>query len=280
MDNSHAAKPQNSPQSSPMSIWATFRIIPSVLLIAVIIATMFTAWTGPGLISGGLGTRYQIVTSENQADSTSGEDSSNTALAHRIGIVAGHSGNDSGAICPDGITELSVNQKVASFIQQYLNEQNIQVDILKEFDDRLTGYKAIALISIHADSCDYINDQATGFKVASALNNPHPERANRLTTCLRNRYAQVTGLQLHNSITNDMTSYHAFDEINNETPAVIIEIGFLNLDKQLLTQHSDLVAKGIADGVLCYINNEDASPQTTPQTTPQNTPQSTPQSTP
>jgi len=272
MDNSQEVKPQNSSQSSPMSIWTTFRIIPSVLLVAIIIATMFTAWTGPGIIPGSFGTNYQIVTPETQENSTSSENSSDTSISHRIGIVAGHSGNDSGAVCPDGLTEVSINQKVASFVQQYLKEQNIHVDILQEFDDKLSGYKALALISIHADSCDYINDQATGFKVASALNNPHPERANRLTTCLRNRYAQTTGLQLHNSITNDMTSYHAFDEINNETPAVIIEIGFLNLDRQLLTQQSDLVAKGIVNGILCYVNNEDATIQPTLQTTQQSIP--------
>ncbi len=267
MNNSNEAKPQVTPQTPLKTIWASFRIIPTVVIVAVILATMFTAWTGPGLISGGFGTRYQIVTSENQANSTPGASSSNDPSLRRIGIVAGHSGNDSGAICPDGLTELSINQKVASFVQQYLNERKIQVDILKEFDDNLHGYKALALVSIHADSCGYINDQATGFKVASALNNPHPERANRLTTCLRNRYTQITGLPLHNSITNDMTSYHAFDEIDNETSAVIIEVGFLNLDRQLLSQHTDLVAKGIAEGILCYINNEDAAIQSTPQST-------------
>lgn len=271
MDNPHEEISQPSIHSS-VSIRSTFRIIPTVFLVAVIVATMYTAWTGPGLISGGLGTRYQVVSSQNMAAPGPGVDAENTSLNNRVGIVAGHSGSDSGAICPDGLTELSVNQKVASYVQKFLNEENIQVDILKEFDDRLIGYKALALISIHADSCEYINDQATGFKVASALNNPHPERANRLTTCLRNRYAQVTGLQLHNSITNDMTSYHAFDEIDNETPAVIIETGFLNLDKQLLTQHTDLVARGIADGILCYINNEDATIQEKPKVTPTITP--------
>jgi N-acetylmuramoyl-L-alanine amidase len=271
MNNSNEVKPQTTQHTVSPGIWSTFRIIPTVVLVAIILATMFTAWTGTGLISGGVGTKYQIVTSENQANTGSNAAIDDTSV-QRIGIVAGHSGNDSGAICPDGLTEASINQKVASFVQQYLSEHKIQVDILKEFDDRLNGYKALALISIHADSCDYINDQATGFKVASALNNPHPERANRLTTCLRNRYAQVTGLPLHNSITNDMTSYHAFDEIDNETSAVIIEVGFLNLDRQLLTQHTDLVAKGIAEGILCYINNEDATIQTTPKTTPQSTP--------
>jgi len=54
-----------------------------------------------------------------------------------------------------------------------------------------------------------------------------------------------------------MSSYHAFNEIDDDTPAVIIETGFMNLDKQLLTQQPDLVAKGIVDGILCYIYNED-----------------------
>jgi N-acetylmuramoyl-L-alanine amidase len=65
-----------------------------------------------------------------------------------------------------------------------------------------------------------------------------------------------------------MTSYHAFDEIHNETAAAIIETGFLNLDRQILTQHPDMVARGIADGVLCYIYNESITTQPTPLPTP------------
>jgi len=41
---------------------------------------------------------------------------------------------------------------------------------------------------------------------------------------------------------------------------VIIETGFLNLDRQILEYQPDLIAEGIAKGVLCYIRNEDASP--------------------
>jgi N-acetylmuramoyl-L-alanine amidase len=132
--------------------------------------------------------------------------------------------------------------------------------VLKEFDAKLSDYRAVALVSIHADSCDYVNDEATGFKVAPSLANPRPEKAARLTACLRDRYGRATQLNLHpNSVTPDMTSYHAFDEINAETTAVIIEIGFLNLDRQILTEQPDLIAKGISDGILCYARNEDIS---------------------
>ena len=53
-----------------------------------------------------------------------------------------------------------------------------------------------------------------------------------------------------------MTSYHAFSEIDENTPAVIIETGFLNLDRQLLTQNPDVAAQGIASGIICFIRNE------------------------
>jgi N-acetylmuramoyl-L-alanine amidase len=66
-----------------------------------------------------------------------------------------------------------------------------------------------------------------------------------------------------------MASYHAFDEINENTPASIIEAGFLNLDRQFLTQNPDIAAQGIADGILCFIRNESITPPTSvPTSTP------------
>jgi N-acetylmuramoyl-L-alanine amidase len=53
-----------------------------------------------------------------------------------------------------------------------------------------------------------------------------------------------------------MSNYHAFSEIDNDTPAAIIETGFMNLDREILTQHPDIVAKGITSGILCFIRNE------------------------
>jgi len=174
-----------------------------------------------------------------------------------IGIVSGHWGNDSGSVCSDGLTEAEVNLKIATLVQKYLSEQGYDVDLLKEFDPRLKSYKASALISIHADSCNFINDEATGFKVAAAMASKHPERAARLTACLRSRYAHYTGLPLHStSVTNDMTSYHAFGEIDENTPAAIIETGFLNLDRQFLTETPEKAAQGISAGIVCFLNNE------------------------
>jgi N-acetylmuramoyl-L-alanine amidase len=61
-----------------------------------------------------------------------------------------------------------------------------------------------------------------------------------------------------------MSSYHAFDEIDGNTNAVIIEVGFLNLDRQILTKGQDKIANGISNGILCYIRNEDITPAEQP----------------
>ena len=53
-----------------------------------------------------------------------------------------------------------------------------------------------------------------------------------------------------------MTRYHAYYEIDRNTPAAIIETGFLLDDRELLTQKSDVVALGIADGMVCFIEGE------------------------
>jgi N-acetylmuramoyl-L-alanine amidase len=174
-----------------------------------------------------------------------------------IGIVAGHSGNDSGATCDDGLTEVSINQDIALRTKALLERQGYVVDLLEEYDSRLEGYKALALVSLHVDSCEFIDDNATGFKVAASQSGNSTDGSGRLAACLINRYASRTGLNNHpGSITWDMTGYHSFGEIDPATPAAIIEMGFLYLDRTFLTLHADLAAQGVADGILCFTRNE------------------------
>jgi N-acetylmuramoyl-L-alanine amidase len=231
-----------------------------VVIVAFIVATLFTAWTPIGVLPGGISdssTAFLAPQSTNQPAQTQPPRSSGP----RIGIVAGHWGNDSGAVCSDGLTELDINLNVATLAKQKLVELGYEVDLLKEFDPLLTGYYANALVSVHSDSCDYINDQATGFKVAAALGTKQTQKdkSARLTACLISRYAEASGLPVHNSTTPDMTYYHAFDEIGDETTAAIIELGFMNLDRQKLTNEADQLAQGVVNGILCYLNNEDIS---------------------
>ena len=260
----------DSTSSRPVRRARPVRAVQATLGIAILLATLFTALPSRGLVSGDFYERLSLILTPRAVE--------NVPVAAqpqlRIGIVAGHSGNDSGAVCYDGngnvtLTEADVNLKIAALVQQQLTQKGYQVDLLREFDSRLNGYRALAIVSIHNDSCEYINDQATGFKVAAALNTSDLNRANRLTACLVDRYQHVTGMTFHaGSITGDMREYHAFREIDPDTVAAIIETGFLNLDREILTKRTELVAEGVVEGILCFANNENIEPPAIPNLTP------------
>ncbi|MBI4762326.1 MAG: N-acetylmuramoyl-L-alanine amidase family protein [Chloroflexota bacterium] len=262
---SHPRPPRQQGESR-----STLRILQSVFGIAVLLATLFTAFPSRGLVSGDFYSRLSVILTPRPVEGSA--PASQPQL--RIGIVAGHAGNDPGAVCVDGngqvtLTEADVNLKIAAIVQQKLIEAGYQVDLLREFDSRLNGYRALAIVSIHNDSCEYVNDEATGFKVAAALNTTDPNRANRLTACLIDRYQRATNLTFHaGSITSDMREYHAFREIDPSTIAAIIETGFLNLDREILTKQTERVAAGVVDGILCFANNENIEPTPVPGAIP------------
>jgi N-acetylmuramoyl-L-alanine amidase len=238
--------------------------------IAILLATLFTAWTPTGLFTMNLQEQLRLILTP-QAPAV--DTAINTPQPQlRIGIVAGHNGNDSGAVCTDengqvDLTEADVNLKIAELVQKDLVARGFQVDLLNEFDTRLNGYRAVTLISIHNDSCIYVNDEATGFKVAASMDTRDVNLAQRFTACLVDRYQRETGLPYHSgSITRDMREYHAFSEIDPNTITAIIETGFLNRDRDILTNKTELVANGVTQGILCFINNESVVP--TPFSTP------------
>ncbi len=246
-------QPAGRSQQPDFSVW---KALSSIISVALVVATLFTMWMPENLFSGSLFNRMFQAVQPLVQDETIPTLTPSPRL--RIGLVAGHWGHDPGAVCDDGLTEESVNLKIATLVQALLVKEGYDVDLLKEFDPRLTEYQAMALVSIHNDSCDFINAQATGFKVAAAASSVFPEKATRLTACMSQRYQAITGLQFHyNTVTLDMTDYHAFTEIHSDTTAAIIETGFLNLDRRLLTEQTDLVAQGVASGILCFVRNED-----------------------
>ncbi len=169
----------------------------------------------------------------------------------RIGLVSGHLDNDSGAVCPDGLTEADVNLRITQFIAEKLRGRGIRTDILAEFDPQLAGYSATAFISIHADSCDSLGELTSGFKIAGSAYTD----SSSLSICVEQAYQAETQLPYHaNTITPDMTDYHAFREIAPGTPAIIIETGFMGQDREKIYDNAEEPANGITNGILCYLN--------------------------
>ncbi len=267
-----SANPPTLPRR-PGSGVHTGRILQTIISVAVLVASLFVAFS-PRMFSGNLNSLISGLLAPQSSGGIGGIVPAATRVnnAVRIGIVSGHWGNvenvnDPGAVCPDGTNEHDVNLKIASLVRQKLEAYGYNVDLLQEWDARLEGYSAAVLLSIHADTCDVIDDQATGFKVAASSNSHDRNAGQRFVACLDDRYAAATGLHLHSgSVTLDMTNYHAFDVISPATTAAIIETGFLNLDREILVNHPDVVADGIVGGIQCYINNE--SVKTPPAATP------------
>ncbi len=259
------ARPAKAPRAGVLTALQT------IISAAVVLATLFTLWTPANLFSNDLLDKMFLALQPGNGQQVPPGDwpTATPPPRPRIGIVSGHWGNDSGTVCSDGLTEEQVNLRIATQVEKNLKAAGYDVDLLQEKDPRLNQYQATALVSIHNDSCQYINNDATGYKVAAAMSSPYPEKASRLTACLTQRYADVTKMKFHfNTITPDMTSYHAFDEINKNTTAAIIETGFLNLDRDILVNQYEMVAQGVSDGILCYIRNESIPSQPVPTSEP------------
>jgi N-acetylmuramoyl-L-alanine amidase len=254
---------RRSSPSRPSGGVHTVRILQTAFSVAILLATLFVAFS-PKMFSGNLNSLVSGFLKPQQ----NGMAAAPTPWsAVRIGIVSGHwgDGSDPGAVCGDGIKEQDVNLAIATLLRQKLEARGYVIDLLQEYDPRLEGYHAAVLLSVHADTCDVIDNQATGFKVAASSYSRDRNLANRLTACLEDRYASVTGLHLHSgSVTTDMTDYHAFSAINTGTTAAIIETGFLNLDHEILVHHPDLVADGVMSGILCFVNNENVKSMPVP----------------
>jgi N-acetylmuramoyl-L-alanine amidase len=241
----------------------TGRILQTTFSVAFLLATLFTGFS-PKMFSGNFG---MIISGIMTPQPDGGASVPTTLKPVRIGIVSGHwaNGGDPGAVCPDGTNEHDVNLTIASLVRQKLEARGYNVDLLQEFDPRLEGYQAALLLSIHNDTCDVIDTDATGFKLAASSYSRDKNLTDRLSACLYDRYTRATGLPYRSgNITLNMTDYHAFRAIDPSTPAAIIETGFLYLDRDLLVEHPDVVADGVVAGVLCFVRSESVQPISTP----------------
>lgn len=177
--------------------------------------------------------------------------------ARVVGILPGHWQFDSGAVCPDGLREVDITTDVALRVEALLEYRGFEVRLLPEHQPGvpqppLQGFRGAALVAIHADSCDVTG--ASGFKVASGLYSTTPEQDRALVDCLEREYAAATLMSRHDdSITVDMRNYYAFRELDAVTPAAIIELGFMDADRDALDRLRYEMAMGIANAVSCFL---------------------------
>ncbi len=248
--------------SRPRIIISTFSSLLTVAVAAVLVSTLFSLWTSPTFFSDEFRAGLNRVQATQRLINIQPTPLPTGVHEIKIGIVAGHSGKpqdpsfnlDPGAVCDDGLTELSVNQAVAGRVLAALQRDGYTVEMLGEFDDRLDDFRGDVLVSIHSNDCMDYGPEATGYIVASAAARGTTRGEDeRLLNCMVEQYGKTTGLPRHYGITVDMTEYHTFGEVSADTPVAIIELGFLRNDRTMLTQQQDLLAQGVANGIRCFL---------------------------
>jgi N-acetylmuramoyl-L-alanine amidase len=160
-----------------------------------------------------------------------------------------------------GYAEANVNMEIAKRVVKLLQDRGMIVDLLPATIP--PGYDADAFVSIHADGAPA--GSSRGFKLAT------PWRTSRasqhLADTLTAEYAKATRLPQDGAITINMRGYYAFNyrrhthAIAKTTPAVILETGFLTsaADRALIVGKPDLVANGVANGIIRYLGEHDLS---------------------
>jgi len=234
------------------------RSIIVVVVAAGLMATIFTWWTPSGFIADGVRAELSIAMATQSVPTVMPTSQPTPNWAKRVGVVSGHRGpeDDPGAVCPDGLTEAEINFAVAQRVVDSLRGLGYTVDLLDEFDPRLQNYQAAALVSIHANTCQSWGiETVSGYLIAAAAARISARgNDDALVECIAGTYAATTQLQRRTGVTIDMTDYHSFREIHPLTPAAILELGFMLADRDILVNRQEDMARGITDGVLCFLN--------------------------
>lgn len=223
----------------------------TVLSIAIVMATLLTLWNPRKFLgTPNLSALIRAESAQNQLALSSEE----ASTLNHIGILAGHWLDSPGEVCADGLIEAEVNLNVANRTAQLLRDMGYPVDVFPEYDIALLNYQSAAFVAVYAGSCADNPLPPSGFKVGTSLTTQNPDAVNALAICVSEAYQKKTSLPFSYEVLNpDHPSYHIFRDIDSQSPAIMIETGSLKTDRTILTNQIELVAEGIASGILCFL---------------------------
>ena len=92
----------------------------------MVVATAFTLWTPASILPRSAARDIARAMATRVGRNASPMPPTHTPKPREIvGIVAGHSGNDAGAVCPDGLTEAEINLDIAEQVENILYSKSI-----------------------------------------------------------------------------------------------------------------------------------------------------------
>ena len=260
-------QPWHRRQTAKGTVGGFFRTTFIVLLSTGLVATLLTFFTNPESINPAVVQGLELVEADLFAKAGAAVTATPVATPkwnYRIGIISGHRGSDSGAICSgEGgrvlLREVDINFSVATRVLANLKAENYTVDLLDESDPRLDNYQADALVSIHANTCLDFGELVTGYIIAKPESRPDHGPDAFLRECVALNYGALVPLQRSYNLTDDMTNYHVWRKIHPLTPGVILEMGYMLADQEILTTQHDLLAHAITNGIRCFLEASGAA---------------------
>jgi N-acetylmuramoyl-L-alanine amidase len=122
-----------------------------------------------------------------------------------------------------------------------------------------TNYKADVFLALHADGDE--TGTLSGFKLARARWSMTPDADDKIIAAIVAEYGPITGLEEDPlRVSRNMTGYYSFNwrrgsySIAPTTPSAILEMAYMTnrSDLNLLLNKPDVIAQGIASGILRY----------------------------
>lgn len=179
-----------------------------------------------------------------------------------IVLDAGHGGKDQGTNAGN-VLEKDINLQIAQKTQQYLEKEGYKVGMVRTDDtfvklgqraDYANEREAQLFVSIHCNS----SESGEGNGIETYYAEEKAETSSPLAELIQEQVVLQTGARDRSARTADYAVIRKTD-----MPAVLIEIGFLSDTEEcrLLQQndYQDKIARGIADGILCYLHKSDRS---------------------
>ena len=222
----------------------TGRVLQTIILVAAVLATLFTLWNP-----------YKLFSQQEAAQTNSQEATSSAAENSTIGILVGHWNVDSGSVCENGIVEADVTEAIANQVSIKLNALGYPVKLLAETDLDLINFRGPLLVALYTGSCDDIPENKSGFMVGTSLSPADLNASNTLAVCMGEIYQSSTKLEFsYEIISQDNAAYRLFELVNKNTPMIYLDMGSLLRDQSILINNSESVANGIVNGIQCYLD--------------------------
>lgn len=179
----------------------------------------------------------------------------NNELPEELSRLVGSTGASGG-----GKSEAQVNLAIAEETRKLLEAEGVKVDIIPATVQ--PNYWADVFVSIHADGSE--DRSKSGYKFGAPWRD-YTGYSDELVGHLERSYESATNLERDPNVTRNMRGYYAFawwrydHSIDPMTTAVIAETGFLtnSSDQKLLINQTDVVAGGLADGILAYLRERE-----------------------